>query len=236
MEQNKIRAYIFYAVGEILLVVIGILLALQINNWNQQRINNNLEEYYLELLSEELQNNIEFIQWFYLDRYDRKKDALEMLRSYYQGEYKIRDSTKFALELGYGAVFGTQAFQISTAVFDEIISTGNLGIIQDEELRKELIGYYSEYETLLVSLRDYDSGYLQAINSYRPFDGEKPDSISHFDRALVIKMAKTEELYTMATAELTYAYQAVAFMLRIRENAENIIALIDELMVNRKDA
>jgi hypothetical protein len=38
MEQNKVRNYIFYAIGEILLVVIGILIALQVNNWNEKRI------------------------------------------------------------------------------------------------------------------------------------------------------------------------------------------------------
>jgi len=37
MEQNKIKKYLLYAVGEILLVVIGILIALQVNNWNEQR-------------------------------------------------------------------------------------------------------------------------------------------------------------------------------------------------------
>lgn len=36
--ENKVMAYLRYAVGEILLVVIGILIALQINNWNEQRI------------------------------------------------------------------------------------------------------------------------------------------------------------------------------------------------------
>jgi hypothetical protein len=38
MEQNIVRNYIFYAIGEILLVVIGILIALQVNNWNEKRI------------------------------------------------------------------------------------------------------------------------------------------------------------------------------------------------------
>ncbi|MDX1591758.1 MAG: DUF6090 family protein [Balneolaceae bacterium] len=39
MEQNKTRTYLVYAIGEILLVVIGILIALQVNNWNEKRIN-----------------------------------------------------------------------------------------------------------------------------------------------------------------------------------------------------
>ncbi len=37
MEQNKIGKYIKYAIGEIVLVVVGILIALQINNWNEDR-------------------------------------------------------------------------------------------------------------------------------------------------------------------------------------------------------
>jgi len=49
MEQNKIRTYLLYAIGEILLVVIGIPIALQVNNWNEQRKLDRLE---LNLLNE----------------------------------------------------------------------------------------------------------------------------------------------------------------------------------------
>jgi len=38
IEEDDIRKYLFYAIGEILLVVIGILIALQVNNWNEERI------------------------------------------------------------------------------------------------------------------------------------------------------------------------------------------------------
>ena len=38
LTQNKFSKYLLYAVGEIVLVVIGILIALQINNWNQDRL------------------------------------------------------------------------------------------------------------------------------------------------------------------------------------------------------
>ena len=44
MEKNKTGKYLKYAIGEIILVVIGILLALQINNWNQERQNRIQEE------------------------------------------------------------------------------------------------------------------------------------------------------------------------------------------------
>jgi len=38
LTENKFSRYLLYAVGEILLVMIGILLALQVNNWNNNRI------------------------------------------------------------------------------------------------------------------------------------------------------------------------------------------------------
>ena len=52
MEQNKVRTYFLYAIGEIVLVVIGILIALQINTWNQENQNKNQEQLLLKQLQE----------------------------------------------------------------------------------------------------------------------------------------------------------------------------------------
>ena len=49
------KKYLLYAIGEILLVVIGILIALQINNWNQNRLNQIKELDYLQQLQSDLQ-------------------------------------------------------------------------------------------------------------------------------------------------------------------------------------
>ena len=53
--------YFKYAIGEILLVVIGILIALQINNWNEQRKKEQKTAYYLNALTQELKENLEVI-------------------------------------------------------------------------------------------------------------------------------------------------------------------------------
>ena len=52
--KNETGKYLKYAIGEITLVVIGILIALQINNWNQNRTNENLEAKYQVRLLEDL--------------------------------------------------------------------------------------------------------------------------------------------------------------------------------------
>ena len=56
--QNKFAAYMRYAIGEILLVVIGILIALQVNSWNEQRKLHINELHYLANLKNDLKLNI----------------------------------------------------------------------------------------------------------------------------------------------------------------------------------
>ena len=62
MEQNKIRSYALYAIGEIALVMIGILLALQVNNWNEQRVIDQQVQTYTTSLYGDLKDNFEVVQ------------------------------------------------------------------------------------------------------------------------------------------------------------------------------
>ena len=54
LTENKFSKYLIYAIGEIILVVIGILIALSINNWNDSRKNDNLRDNYIESLKKDL--------------------------------------------------------------------------------------------------------------------------------------------------------------------------------------
>lgn len=56
--ENNVVKYLRYAIGEILLVVIGILIALQVNNWNEHRKQRNKERYYLTNIKTDLNRNM----------------------------------------------------------------------------------------------------------------------------------------------------------------------------------
>ncbi|MBN4085537.1 hypothetical protein JYT89_04250 [Flavobacteriaceae bacterium AH-315-B10] len=62
IKENKVSKYMLYAIGEIVLVVVGILIALSINNWNQQRIENKKELVLLQQLLEDFNANKELIK------------------------------------------------------------------------------------------------------------------------------------------------------------------------------
>ena len=62
LAQNRVTRYLAYAVGEILLVVIGILIALQVNNWNEERKNNKIREVFRSSLKKDLQADTSYLK------------------------------------------------------------------------------------------------------------------------------------------------------------------------------
>ena len=62
LKENRVSKYLLYAFGEIILVVIGILIALQINDWNEDRKNNNTEQKLLNALQMEFESNLKILE------------------------------------------------------------------------------------------------------------------------------------------------------------------------------
>ena len=63
IDQGDAKRYLLYAIGEILLVVVGILIALQINNWNTNQTNRHTETEYLHRLKNELKQDLDAYKW-----------------------------------------------------------------------------------------------------------------------------------------------------------------------------
>ncbi len=136
-----------YAIGEIILVVIGILIALQINNWNESRKNTIIEnEYYCRLLED-----------FELDRRNIKRLSDE-------SDYKIKKSKALLLDLpkkekskeyiidNYIQALRTNAFAPSKVTILDITSSSKLNLIKNDSLKKTLIRYYAELDNLVYQL------------------------------------------------------------------------------------
>lgn len=138
---DNVRKYLLYAIGEITLVVIGILIALQVNNWNIQRQNRIAEKQYLERLVIELENDLESITISIQSNLSRKQRGEFLIKTKTNPELVVENPSYFINSIEYAGY--TNAPVISDHTFEEIKSSGRLSILQNELIRTELSKYYT---------------------------------------------------------------------------------------------
>tara|TARA_R110002072_G_scaffold202443_7_gene360252 strand:- start:3066 stop:3782 length:717 start_codon:yes stop_codon:yes gene_type:complete len=133
MNQNKTSKYFKYAIGEIILVVIGILIALQINNWNENRKSQAKSYNYLQRLKVDLDNvsvDVDNAVMSTESRYKRALVALEALES-----KELMPSKQNDFEQHLRGYFKFEISAQNTTAYNEMISSGDLGLIKNEWLR-----------------------------------------------------------------------------------------------------
>ena len=144
METRKTGKYFKYAIGEIVLVVLGILIALQINNWNQEKINSKIEENLLIELLENLSVNEERLQQSIEDEYTSLK-SIEYVATTLENRRSHHDSMNYH----YGRADFAPDVEITSTAFEAIKSKG-LDIILSDDIRRSIIDLFdSEYGVML---------------------------------------------------------------------------------------
>ncbi|MCE2613171.1 DUF6090 family protein [Flavobacteriaceae bacterium D16] len=173
LSENKFSKYLLYAIGEIILVVIGILLALQINNWNEEKKERVQEQKYLI----EIKRNLE-------------SDLLEVqnIRNVYQNISATADSILIFIKdakpktTNYNklweyiiAVTYVPSFQTQKNGYNNLISAGNINQIQNQELLRVISSHYSwvDYTNELVRQTIYESSQFDIHPPIKDIMGKK---------------------------------------------------------------
>ncbi len=140
LMEGKTSKYLKYAIGEIVLVMIGILLALQVNNWNENRKEQKKEQVYLERLQENLSSDIKQLD-LNIEFYKKVFDYGNLALSYAEGD-TIKSKSNWEVLVSF-----FQASQIwplipTSSTYDELKSSGELSLIQSIDLRNNLSYYH----------------------------------------------------------------------------------------------
>ena len=141
LMENKTGNYFKYAIGEIVLVMIGILLALQVNNWNEQRKERIQEKIFLKRFEVELNTNLENILNAISLNKSRIHRAEFLLRTIDKPQLAEDSSSYFMKSIEHAGY--TNIPLISDNAFEELKSSGNLSLISNQALRAALQKYYS---------------------------------------------------------------------------------------------
>jgi hypothetical protein len=136
LSENKTGKYFKYAVGEIVLVVIGILIALSINNWNENRLEARKE---IEILIELNENLTQDINKNKFDIERQRQDIIEIkkLISYIEAKVPYNDTlNNYIRNVGH-----LEGFHINTSAYETLKSLG-LELISSKSLKNEIRNYY----------------------------------------------------------------------------------------------
>jgi len=161
--ENKVGQYIKYAIGEILLVVIGILIALYINNWSEERKDRAKEKAILKELHKDFKKNLRDFnsaKKVYVDSY-----AASLKFKYYINQPDLI-AVKDSIAKYYFAGFNGVTYNPSNGVVESLISSGEYQLIRNDSLRNYLISWKDHLEDYLEEERVFERLWPEKIEPY----------------------------------------------------------------------
>ena len=225
MTENKPDLYLVYAIGEVVLVVIGILIALQIDNWNENKRIKNVEQQYLLSLKEEFNyNKIELARVMNLNT-NFTDYALQI--SDHTGPENPDITEKEFADLSMGAFSDEVHYNPNQGVLDEIISSGKLGIFNNDELKFALSSWSAVFNKALWQERTHETLRVQIVEMAR-VNGNIRSMTFKWGEPLNIKPTKFKRgnLHFLKSEE--YENRVVAFILTARSLNESAYAKVGE--------
>ncbi|MFX0556667.1 DUF6090 family protein [Maribacter sp. CXY002] len=235
LKENRATRYTIYALGEIVLVVIGILIALQIDNLNERNKIKKLEQQLLKGLLTEFESNLQLLDdAIYLNN-------ANIENSIRLGEYtgpSISDINEKELsQLMVGIFKNEPRFSPNQGTVQEVINSGRLSILSNAQLRKAISSWQSTLETVkrqenyVVERRDVGHDFfLKEGNFRRHVDliddallDAKPSKFPNNNFKFLEQQEFESQLYLFIVASRNLD---VAFYEPLKKRIEQIIELI----------
>jgi len=154
LSQGRLTRYLAYAVGEILLVVIGILIALQLNNWNTEQKAAKEELKLLQEMRHNLASDLEDCYWN-----TNKQKELGRSNSAVLRHLEERTLLDDSLEFHYANLIYSTTQRRNMSAYDHLKAKG-IDLIQNDSLRRNITAVYSErYYYIERQELEYDNVY-----------------------------------------------------------------------------
>ena len=165
VSQGKTSKYFKYAIGEIVLVVIGILIALQINTWSNNRELKKEEVKILKSLLQEFSENLSKFDKIYEAQLKRKKDIEAIMSD------KVQDLSTDSLGVLITSVDANYTFDPFQGIYNSVINSGKIELISNDILKNKI----SRIQDLIIDYKEEEDGVQNhAVQNLFPFQLKQP--------------------------------------------------------------
>jgi uncharacterized membrane-anchored protein YhcB (DUF1043 family) len=248
LTDNKFSKYLLYAIGEILLVVIGILIALQMDNANKSREEQHKEKQYLVQLTEELRSEIQYLRQLSAD-FKKTNEGLKRITNQWQsGDSQIKDSTQYLID--YTSVGLINPWYSEPVTWTLLQQTGDLTLIRDNDLKKDLFIYYSTVkkaadnylqhpmEMVKRARRDMDMPFLNdseslnVILNYTGFPGQEFSSNNFNKEVFALIWENRNELLRIFIPQIGVSYAQYMIMENLASRGELLLEKLEAVQTS----
>ena len=162
LSEGKTGRYLKYAIGEILLVVIGILIAIQINNWNESNKVKTEEILYLKRLKIDLEKDI----LYYNENIDRANLLIDRNTSFLKKIYSEQKSIDEGREVMNIPLWDSEYLSIQDNTFRELVSSGKLNSISNPTLKVAVVDLYRLIESNSNKIKEGNEYSRELMGNY----------------------------------------------------------------------
>lgn len=236
LSEGKTRKYFKYAIGEIILVVIGILIALQINNWNEKhQAQNEMVGNFQNLIEDLKSNKLQLLNL--IERRDEVSNGAGLLIDTYENQTQVNEN-EFVAKLY--PVLSEKYFEINRSGIDKVITSPAFELEQMETIR-DLIKSYLRFSSILnkfeikegaavenMEMTTAGNGYFRTVwKTFRKNRYKTTTEYNNPDFDFLKIMENDELLYLLFRYELV-TQTASKYRYDLIEKGDEIIKAIEE--------
>jgi IMP cyclohydrolase len=224
MSENKTKQYIKYAIGEIVLVMIGILLALQVNNWNEKRKLNSQLSSILETVKTDLEADTLMTSQI-IKFYDTiNKYSTKVMKN----EITVKNLDSFPICKSLVSLY--QPMTIQEKGFQQLKNFSITSEIKKDSLTTNITQFYTVFKSLIANNNDMiKTEVLENIDFFKKQDWFIPWMQGASNPEVTAYFGESQDYKNRVAANNIFATSNHQRMLKVyKDQAAELIALIEE--------
>ena len=238
LSENKFSKYLIYAIGEIILVVIGILIALSINNWNENRKIEQSGKEYVKEIYKDLKIEISNIDEILISLRTQSNGTENVLSFFESKDKVIKDTIQFTEN--HWAPARLFIIQRDINTFDKLRSSGQPGLLKNDSLTNLLDRFYKNFDIRIANFKEYPLQIRMDLRKISFPIGNMDDFKYEIENdklssAFISEYLNNEEVYEHLLSILKTCRYNIRFFEELSEEALHLIKYLEENYPEIKD-